>query len=224
MTTERPTPPAPAAPRRQRSDGQRSRDAILRTAAGLATVEGLTGLSLGRLAGAVGMSKSGLFAHFGSKEELQLATIETAAGIYDDVVVRPALGAATGRARLEALAERFLAHVENAVFPGGCFFASVSAEVDTQAGPVRDRAMATVSEWLGHLRTAIETAQAEGDIDPAEDPDQLAFEINAYLLLANAQFVATGEGSALDRARRAINRRLAAPTPSTVSSQRRAAS
>lgn len=159
------------------------------------------------------MSKSGLFAHFGSKEELQLATIETACDIFGDVVVMPALGEATGRARLDALAERFLGHVDDAVFPGGCFFASVAAEIDTHPGPVRDRALAVVAEWFGHLRTAIEAAQAEGEIDPAEDPDQLAFEINAYLLVGNAQFVA-GDGSmALKRARRATRRRLAATAP-----------
>lgn len=199
--------------RRPRSDGERSREAILRTAANLATVEGITGLSLSRLADAVGMSKSGLFAHFGSKEELQLATIETASRIYDDVVVDPALAEATGLDRLKALSERFLVHVEEAVFPGGCFFASVAAEVDTQPGPVRDRAVQVVTDWMGLLRQAVVDAQAEGAIDPAEDPDQLAFEIDAYLLLANAQFVVSGSTEPLDRARRAIARRLELAAP-----------
>src|SRR5579862_227970 len=95
----------PARARRPRSDGERSRNAILREAAQLATVEGLTGLSIGRLAEAVGMSKSGLFAHFGSKQELQLATIETADAIYNEQVVEPALLASTGIERLEGLLE-----------------------------------------------------------------------------------------------------------------------
>jgi AcrR family transcriptional regulator len=168
---------------------------------------------LGRLADAVGMSKSGLFAHFGSKEELQLATIETASRIYDDVVVRPALAEATGLDRLKALSERFLVHVEEAVFPGGCFFASVAAEVDTQPGPVRDRAVQVVSSWIGLVTQAAVEAQAEGTIDPAEDPDQLAFEIDAYLLLANAQFVVSGSTEPLERARRAIARRLELAAP-----------
>ena len=127
--------------RRQRSDGLRSREAILREAARLATVEGIEGLSLGRLADAVGMSKSGLFAHFRSKEELQLATIETADAIFQAEVVNPALAAAPGIARLRALCEAFLDHLERGVFPGGCFFASVAAEIDTHPGPVRDGAL-----------------------------------------------------------------------------------
>ena len=201
----------PATGRRSRSDGERSREAILRAAAGLATVEGITGLSLGRLADAVGMSKSGLFAHFGSKEDLQLATIDTACGIYREVVVAPALAAESGLARLRALAERFLEHVEESVFPGGCFFASVAAKVDTHPGPVRDLALEFVAEWFGTLRQAVVDAQAEGEIDPAEDADQVAFEVNAYLLLANAQFVANGDPRALNRARVAIDRCLAGP-------------
>lgn len=197
-------------PRRRRADGARSREAILRTAASLATVEGITGLSLGRLADEVGMSKSGLFAHFRSKEDLQLATVDTACGIYDEVVVHPALRERTGIGRLNALVERFLGHVEGAVFPGGCFFASVAAEVDTQPGPVRDRALAFVGEWFGTLRQAVADAQAEGALDPSEDPEQVAFEVNAFLLLANAQFVASGAPGALERARTAVARRLGA--------------
>jgi AcrR family transcriptional regulator len=209
MTTPPDTRVNAAAARKPRSDGERSREAILRTAASLATVEGITGLSLGRLADAVGMSKSGLFAHFGSKEELQLATIDTACVIYRELVVEPAAAAESGIARLRAFAERFLSHVEESVFPGGCFFASVAAEIDTHPGPVRDRALAFVAEWFGLLRQAVADAQAEGDINRAEDPDQLAFQVNAYLLFANAQFVATGDPHTLDRARVAIERCLA---------------
>ncbi len=191
----------------------RSRETILRTAANLATVEGINGLSLGRLAGAAGISKSGLFSHFGSKEELQVATVETARRIFGDIVVRPALAEPSGIARLQALTDRFLAHVGDGVFPGGCFFASVAAEVDTHPGPIRDLAMNMVSEWLGHLRKAVMDAQAEGAIDPAEDPDQLAFELDAYLLLANAQFVASADAACLDRARRAVSRRVEYSAP-----------
>jgi AcrR family transcriptional regulator len=213
MTTE-PAPSTRRAPaRRTRSDGERSREAILRTSASLATVEGLTGLSLGRLADEVGMSKSGLFAHFRSKQELQLATIETAGGIFRQVVVEPALREKTGIGRLRALAERFLVHVEESVFPGGCFFASVAAEVDTHPGPVRDLALGVVAEWSGLLAGAAADAQTEGAIGAAEDPAQVAFEVNAYLLLANAQFVANGSPDALRRARVAIDRAIAAAAP-----------
>src|SRR5438477_13120225 len=107
------------------SKGQASRDAILRTAATLATTRGLDGLSIADLAAEVGMSKSGLYAHFKSKEELELATIETAAGIFDTEVLQPATPVPPGIERLKALANSFLAHLERRVFPGGCFFAAV---------------------------------------------------------------------------------------------------
>ena len=199
--------------RRRRSDGERSRNAILREAAQLATVEGIGGLSIGRLAEAVGMSKSGLFAHFGSKEELQLATIETAGALYTETVIEPALLAPTGLERLRQLAENFLGHLEAGVYPGGCFFASVAAEMDTHPGPVRDHAVQLGVEWSQLLETAVRDAQAEGAIDLSEDPEQLAFELDAYLLLANAQFVVSQESAPIDRARRAIERRLAAAAP-----------
>ncbi len=109
------------------------------------------------------------------------------------------------------------------MFPGGCFFASVAAEVDTRPGPVRDRAMTIVSDWFGHVRRAIVDAQEEGAVDGGEDPDQLAFEINSYLLLANAQFVASGDPGALDRARRAVDRRLELAAPRTPARRRAAA-
>jgi AcrR family transcriptional regulator len=195
--------------RKKRADGERSRNAILGEAAQLATVEGLAGLSIGRLAEAVGMSKSGLFAHFGSKEELQLATIDTASAIFKEKVLDPAEGAPTGIERLRLLSERFLGHVEEGVFPGGCFFASVLAEMDTHPGPVRDRALQTVVDWTGCLVQAVKDAQAEGALDPDEDPEQLAFELDAYLLLANAMFVTAQQPEPLDRARHAIDRRLA---------------
>src|SRR5689334_19948654 len=110
-------PASPSPPRRRRSDGQRSREAILREATRLATVEGLDGLSLSRLADAVGMSKSGLFAHFGSKEELQLATIDAARTIFEELVIEPAGEEAAGVPRLRAYIGRFLDHVEEGVFP-----------------------------------------------------------------------------------------------------------
>jgi AcrR family transcriptional regulator len=209
--SEQPT----AVPRRQRSDGIRSRGTILNEAARLATVEGIDGLSIARLADSVGMSKSGLFAHFRSKEELQLATIDTADAIFRTEVVEPALAASSGITRLRALCEAFLAHLERGVFPGGCFFASVAAEIDTRPGPVRDRALAAVSAWFGELERAAADAQAENAIDPGEEPAQIAYELHAYLLLANAQYIATGDPTPLDRARRAVERRLGAAAPQT---------
>jgi len=190
--------------------GERTRQAILTHASRLASAEGLEAVSLQRLAGDLGISKSGLFAHFGSKEELQLATIETASALFAEQVMEPAAAAPNGLERLRELAELFLRHVENGVYPGGCFFASVAAELDTHPGLVRDRALQLSDEWLQGLEAAIRDAQAEGAIDPAEDAQQLAFELDAYLLLANAQFVASPESGATDRARRALARRLEA--------------
>src|SRR5215208_3685305 len=140
---------------RRRADGERTRHAILQAAAGLATTDGLEGLSIGRLAEHLGMSKSGLYAHFGSKEELQLATIATAAGIFDAEVVAPTRAEPTPRGRIEALCERFLSHVERKVFPGGCFFAAAAAELDTQSGRVRDRVAEFLREWIGRFERLV---------------------------------------------------------------------
>jgi AcrR family transcriptional regulator len=195
--------------RKRRSDGERSRNAILREAAQLATVEGINGLSIGRLADAVGMSKSGLFAHFGSKEELQLATIDTARELFNELVVEPSLQAPTAYERLQKLIENFLRHVEGKVYPGGCFYVSVGAELGAQSGHVRDEAVGLSDEWMQLLMATIREAQAAGDIKAEEDPEQLAFELTGYLLLGNTQFVVTQQKAATDRARRAVERRLA---------------
>jgi AcrR family transcriptional regulator len=196
--------------RRRRSDGERTRAAILREAARLATVEGLDGLSLARLADAVGMSKSGLFAHFRSKEELQLATIDAASAIFDELVIDPAGDEAAGLPRLRAYLERFLDHVQEGVFPGGCFFVSAVGELGTHPGPVRDGAMAFSARWLALLAEQVAAAQAAGELDPVADPPQIAFELNAFMVLGNLQFVAASEPAALDRVRRAADDRLSA--------------
>ena len=198
--------------RRPRADGKRSRHAILDAAARLATVEGLNGLSIGGLAEHIGMSKSGLYAHFKSKEELQLATIDTAAGLFSAEVVEPGRAAPAGRARLWALSNEFLAHLERGVFPGGCFFASVAAEIDTRPGRVRDRIIEFIESWVGELIQAVEDAQRLGEIDATEAAGQLAFEVNAMLLMANAAYVMDPGPDPLDRARRGIER-LIGPAP-----------
>jgi AcrR family transcriptional regulator len=194
--------------RRKRSDGERSRNAILDEAARLATVEGIGGVSLSRLADEVGMSKSGLFAHFGSKEELQLATIETANEIFDEQVLDPAAKTSSGIERLKALTGSYLDYVEAGTFPGGCFFATVLVEVSMQPGAVRDRLLAFLQDWLGRLEAAVRDAQREGEIDKKEDPGQLAFELESALLLANTQFAVSQSSEPIERARRSIDRRL----------------
>jgi AcrR family transcriptional regulator len=156
------------------------------------------------------MSKSGLFAHFGSKEELQLATIDAASAIFDELVIEPATKEAAGVPRLHAYIERFLEHVEEGVFPGGCFFVSAMSELDTHPGPVRDGAMAFSQRWLTLLAEQVAAAQAAGELDPAADASQIAFELNAYMVLGNMQFVATSDPMALERVRRAVDARLGA--------------
>jgi AcrR family transcriptional regulator len=187
----------------------RSRQAILREAARLATLEGLEGLSIARLADAVGMSKSGLYAHFGSKQELQLATIELAKDVFFEQVVEPAKGVA-GLERLRRLASGFLDYVERDVYPGGCFFASVAGELDALSMPVRNRAIDAIEGWVAMLEDAVRQAQADGVIDADEEPEQLAFEIQAYLALANTRYVIRRGPSPMARARKAMAARLAA--------------
>jgi AcrR family transcriptional regulator len=202
------TTAAAAVPRRQRSNGISSRRKILDAAAKLATTEGLEGLSIGGLADHIGMSKSGLYAHFGSKEELQLATIETAGEIFSTEVIAAAEQATTPLAKLEILCEAFLSHVERRVFPGGCFFASAAAEFDTHPGPVKERIAAFQRGWSDLLVRLVREAQKAGQLC-TEDPDQLAFELNGYLLMANTAFLLHNSPQAITRARTAIADRLA---------------
>ena len=201
------------APRRTRSDGERSRKTILRAAASLATVDGLEGISIGNLAAHIGMSKSGLYAHFGSKEELQLATVETALEIFNAEVIEPTERIADPRERLQALYDRFLDHVEGRVFPGGCFFASVVAEFDTHPGAVKDR-IAEIHEGASeHVRRLIAEAQAAGSLRQDENARQLEFELHAYLLMGNTAFVLNDDPSYLHQAAAAIERRLTQAQP-----------
>ena len=200
--------------RKARADGERSRHKILDAAAKLATTEGLEGLSIGRLADHIGMSKSGLYAHFGSKEELQLATIETAGQIFEAEVIAPAAAATTPLEKIEALCEQFLSHLERRVFPGGCFFASASAEFDTHPGPVRERIAGFQRAWTDQLTQLVREAQAAGQLR-TEDPNQLAFELNAHLLMANTAFLLYDTPEAIQMARAAIAARLALSRPSS---------
>ena len=188
--------------------GQRTRAAILDEAARLATVIGLEGLTIGRLAAAIGMSKSGLYAHFGAKRELQLATVQSARETFIAEVLGPALAEPKGIARLLGACEAFLSHVERGVFPGGCFFAAAAAEFGTQPGPVRDAVAAQQREWLALLERLAREAQELGELEPGADPTQLAFELNAVLVAANTSFILQGDAGVFMRARLAIRERL----------------
>jgi AcrR family transcriptional regulator len=187
--------------RKPRADGLESRSAILHAAANLATTHGLEGLSIGELAGHIGMSKSGLYAHFKSKEELELATIETAAEIFTRDVLAPVNGSLGGLERVQALSEAFLGHLERRVFPGGCFFATVSAQLASRPGRTRDRVMEVQQRWLAQFAEALGQAVAGGELPRDTDIEQLVFEITAMMVRANFAWIATGDTRVLGQAR-----------------------
>jgi AcrR family transcriptional regulator len=191
--------------RKPRADGVESRRTILLAAAELATTRGLEGLSIGELARHIGMSKSGLYAHFKSKEELELATIETAAEIFDRDVLGPAGESPGGLSRVRALSEAFFGHLERRVFPGGCFFATVAVQLASRPGRPRDRVMELQMRWIAQFAEALGQAVAGGELPRDTDIDQMVFEITAMLVRANFTWVLTGETSVLDRARIGIS-------------------
>ena len=199
-------------PRRTRADGERTRSAILRAAASLATVDGLEGLSIGHLAASIGMSKSGLYAHFGSKQELQLATVEEAGRIFELEVVRPALAAPAGLAQLAALCEAFFDHLRRRTFPGGCFFAGAALEMGTRPGPVKEAIVAFQSGFVALIRGFAATAMAREELPADEDPDRLAFELNGIMLATDTNFVLHDDPAVLDLARQIVHQRLGGST------------
>ena len=207
------------AQRRPRADGERTRSAILRAAASLATVDGLEGLSIGNLAAAIGMSKSGLYAHFGSKQELQLATVQEAGRIFAGEVVQPALAAPPGLAQLAAVCEAFFEHLRRRTFPGGCFFAGAALEMGTRPGPVKEAVAGFQAGFADLLRGFAATAIEQNQLPPGEDPDQLAFELNGICLAADANFVLHDNPAVLDLARQVTRRRLGLDTDGNTDGQ-----
>jgi len=199
-------PPA----RRTRAPGDRARARIAGQAAGLATVEGLDGLSIGRLAEAAGLPKSSVHALFGSKQELQLATINAARDSFINEVVGPALGSAEpGLERLLALCEGYLSYVERRVFPGGCFFIAAAAEVGAQAGRVHDEVARIQQQWRDLLAAEARAAAGKGQLPDGTDAVQLAFELGVILAGTDLVSVLHDDLHVISRARTAIRTRLA---------------
>jgi AcrR family transcriptional regulator len=195
--------------RRTRAPGQRSRARVVEHAAKLATIEGLEGLSIGRLAEATGLPKSSVHALFGSKEELQLATVNAARDSFITEVVEPALGSAgPGRERLLALCEGYLSYVERRVFPGGCFFVAASAEVGAQAGRVHDEVARIQQQWRDLLAAEARAAVRKRELPDGTDAAQLAFELGVILAGTDIVSVLHDDLHAISRARTAIRARL----------------
>jgi AcrR family transcriptional regulator len=195
----------------KRPAGERTRAAILHEAVSLATVDGLEGLSIGHLAAALDMSKSGLYAHFGSKQELQLATIDEARRVFEDEVIAPAEAASPGVGQLVAMCDAFFDHLARRRFPGGCFFAGAALEMSARPGPLQERIIAFQARFAGLIREFVGTALELGQLDAEEDPDQLTFELHGVILAANMAFVLSRDPGALDLARQVVRRRLSLP-------------
>lgn len=195
--------------RATRSDGARSRAAILETATRLASVGGLDGLSIGDLAAAVGMSKGGVYAHFASKEDLQLSVIRAAREVFVSEIVVPALRSDSPLAQLRGLSEGFLRYVEDRVFPGGCFFVSAAAEFGARPGSVRDEVAAAQRDWAQLLHATAERARDAGELASDTDVEQLTFRLTTLLAGANLTFVLHDDATLMDRARAAVESLLA---------------
>jgi AcrR family transcriptional regulator len=186
----------------------RTRNAILDRAADVASVEGLEGLTIGRLATDLRLSKSGLFRHFGSKQELQLATVERARQVLRREVMVVAAEAEPGLARLRALIEGYLDYLQREVFPGGCFLSAAAAEFDGRPGAVRDAIAQASREWVSELEKQAKLARKLGELPADTDAAQLVFELNALATAANASYQLHRDRRAFRRARTAITQRL----------------
>src|SRR6516164_9419918 len=149
-------------------------------------------------------SKTRIFAHFGSKEQLQLATVEAAKQVFLEQVVQPSLTHPRGIPRLRAMLENWIGYVERIVFRGGCFFAAASAEFDSRPGRVRNRIAELTEAWMLALQEEIQSAQRQKEISDSVNPAQLAFELHAYVQEANWAFKLFNDKSAFRLSRRAI--------------------
>jgi AcrR family transcriptional regulator len=187
--------------------GEQTRTLILNEAVALASQVGLEGLSIGSLAGRLDMSKSGLFAHFGSKEDLQLLTLKQAQALFVEEVFSPALKQARGLPRLRALFSNWLAWVKRDL-PGGCLMLAASAEYDDRPGAVRDLLVAGQRELRGAIAKAVRIAIDEGHLEPHTDPWQLTFELFGIVLATHHDLRLLGDARALERAADALERLL----------------
>jgi AcrR family transcriptional regulator len=206
---ESPSPDAPRlAPPRALHKGQQTRAAILDAALSLASHMGLEGLSIGALAEVTQMSKSGVFAHFGSREELQMSVIREYHTRFEEEVFFPAMTEARGLPRLRALFERWIRRV-SVELDSGCIYISGAVEFDDRPGPVRDALASMVRAWQLALERAIQIAVEEGHLREATDPTQMLFEVHGLILALHHDARFLRLPGALDRARTGFDRILA---------------
>jgi AcrR family transcriptional regulator len=185
--------------------GEETRQGVLNRAFEIAKVSGLSGLSIGRLAEEAGLSKSGLFAHFGSKEALEVAVVDEAARQFVQFVMAPALRQPRGEPRIRALFERWIQWGQRV---GGCFFVGAIAELDDRPGPPRDALVQTCKDWLDTLATAARITVSEGHFRSDLDPEQFAFELYSVMLGYHAYQKFLREPASLARARGSFERLL----------------
>jgi AcrR family transcriptional regulator len=182
----------------------------------LASAEGLEGLTIGRLAAELNLSKSGVLGHFGTKEELQLAVIDAAADIFAREVAEPARAAPPGLRKLTAMCEAWVSYLERRVFPGGCFFTAAASEFDDRPGRVRDTIAGLTSVWDRDLYRQIRTATAAGDLPAGTDAEQLVFEVSGVMLGLNHALQLHRDTTAPAKARRALGRLLGQPVAAVL--------
>ncbi|WP_297545036.1 TetR/AcrR family transcriptional regulator [Amycolatopsis sp.] len=210
-------------PRRSAADARDTRSAILVRGLEIASAEGMEGVTIGRLAADLGLSKSGLLGHFGTKETLQLALVDTAAEAFSREVSDPADGTAFGMDHLVALCAAWVSYLERGVLPGGCFFMAAASEFDDRPGPVRDAVAGLHSLWQNDLRRHIRLAIAAGELPDGTEADQLLFELGGVMLALNHALQLYGDRTAIERTRRAMGRLLGRPLPAPTATRRRVA-
>ena len=201
-------------PRRSNAAVAGSRARTLDVAVSVASVVGLEGLTIGRLADALEMSKSGLIGRFGSKEDLQLAALQRASEIFREVVYEPASGAPVGLSRLQAICDAWIAYLGSPPFPGGCFLTTASVEFDAREGAVTDAVRRIMRRWLAVLEQEATTAVCAGELAADSDPAEIAFTLNALAVGTNCAFQLDRDPAVLDRGRRAMARTLTQEPPS----------
>ena len=195
-------------PRRSAAAVADSRASAVQAAIDLASVEGLEGITIGRLAGELDMSKSGLIGRFGDKETMQRAVLAAAVERFTGAVWRPARRAEPGLPRLAAIVDAWITHLRDGVFPGGCFVTTASVEYDARPGPLHDDVELAVRRWLGVLEAEARHARDAGDLPAERDPADVAFELHSLASGGGVAGRLLGDPAALDRTRGAMRRAI----------------